>query len=462
MKRLLFFVASGGSDNDAMRRGCRPISCPRGFERVKQSSKLVAVCLIAALSAACNGGNGIPPSTPSAPQHVEPSFARHALKVGSEQLLYSFKGGTDGEGPHAALINLNGTLDGTTAAGGDKGECFQAGCGTVFTIGPSGVETTRHRFGNEYAEPLSPLLDVKGTLYGTTAGIRRSKGTAFAITASGKFRLLHHFGKTAGDGARPLASLTDVNGTLFGTTVVGGANGVGTVFSITTSGAENVLYSFGGGSGDGAYPQDGLLNVSGTLYGTTSGGGEGCSASGGCGTVFSITTSGKEAVLHRFTGGSQDGANPYAGLVDVHGTLYGTTYSGGSSSSCATFGQTGCGTVFSITTSGKETLLYRFKGGSDGAGPVANLIDVRGTFYSTTSSGGGRTRDCKDIGVRGCGTVFSVTASGKERVLYSFRGFAHGDGQFPAAGLLNVNGTLYGTTSGGGAIGWGTVFSLTP
>jgi len=134
---------------------------------------------------------------------------------------------------------------------------------------------------------------------------------------------------------------------LYGTTDEGGtycesssAFGCGTVFAITTSGTETVLNSFGTGSGDGSYPDAGLLNVKGTLYGTTSSGG--AYAYGG--TVFKITTSGAETVLHSFEGPAGDGSLPFAGLINVNGTLYGTTGYGGSGS-C----EIGCGTVFSLS-----------------------------------------------------------------------------------------------------------------
>ncbi len=153
----------------------------------------------------------------------------------------------------------------------------------------------------------------------------RGYGTVFKITTSGKETVLHSFGGSSrDDGGEPEAGLINLNGTLYGTTSVGGKNATGTVFSITTSGIETLLYSFKVfGSGDGANPEAGLLNVKGTLYGTTSYGG-----TFGYGTVFSITPSGKETVLHSF-GGSGDGNEPFAGLINVKGTLYGTTTSGG-------------------------------------------------------------------------------------------------------------------------------------
>lgn len=251
------------------------------------------------------------------------------------------------------------------------------------------------------------------------------------------------------DGANPeQGNLLYMNGTLYGTTPNGGnygcysSEGCGTVYSITTSGSEKVLHTFGS-SGEGASPRWGLIDVNGTMYGTTAGGG-----SHGFGTVYSISAGGTEKVLYSFTGGS-DSAAPQ-GLVDVKGMLYGTTfgdrYCGGTTPEC--------GTVYSITTTGTEKVLYSFQGGSDGQNP-GPLIDVNGTLYGTTARGGGG-KGC----YYGCGTVFSVTTTGTEKVLYSLN--AKTDGLQPDAPLIDVNGTLYSTTYEGGAYGWGTVFALSP
>jgi uncharacterized repeat protein (TIGR03803 family) len=253
-----------------------------------------------------------------------------------------------------------------------------------------------------------------------------------------RYSVLYRFKGAPGDGYIPVAGLLNVKGTLYGTTFLGGANNDGIVFSITPSGEETVLYSFKGGSGDGENPYAGLLNVNGTLYGTTVSGG-----ANGDGTVFKITTSGSETVLYSFKGGSGDGEDPYAGLLNVKGALYGTTQSGGASDD---------GTVFKITTSGTETVLYSFRGSSDGQYPYASLLNLKGTLYGTTGQGGGSYRG---------GTAFAVTTSGKETVLHIF-GPGSGDGENPNGGLINVKGTLYGTTEDGGVSNQGTVFALSP
>jgi len=211
---------------------------------------------------------------------------------------------------------------------------------------------------------------------------------------------------------------------------------------------EKVLHSFTGTPGDGEYPLAGLIYVHGTLYGTTQWGGDGCGAPHRCGTVYSITTSGEEKVLYSFRG--SDGAFPHAGLIDVNGTLYGTTYYGGAQSD---------GTVFSVTTAGIEKVLHSFGSGSDGVEPDAGLIDVNGTLYGTTDFGGAS----KHCGSAGCGTIYSLSMSGAEQVLHSFAG--RRDGGYPLVSLVNLNGTVYGTTASPDIFvpnGIPTVFALTP
>lgn len=297
------------------------------------------------------------------------------------------------------------------------------------------------------AYPQAGLINVGGTLYGTTtyggSGCGGSHcGTVYSVSTSATETLLYSFTSDP-DGAYPYAGLVNLNGTLYGTTYFGGSgcgsSGCGTVYSVTTSGTERVLHSFANNP-DGAFPSANLIAVKGTLYGTTTGGG----AYGG-GTFFSITTSGTEHVLYSFGNGS-DGQAPYAGLIAVNRTLYGTTEFGGLFKD---------GTVFSMKTSGKEKVLYDFRGAPDGEFPVASLVNVDGTLYGTTSQGGVFFSYPYDPG----GTVFTVTTGGTENVLYSF---GHGsDGQLPYAGLLKVKRKLYGTTDSGGKYGFGTIFSIT-
>ena len=292
-------------------------------------------------------------------------------------------------------------------------------------------------------------------------------GTVFELvpSASGySVRALHHFGGGP-DGTWPLAGLvSDRNGSLYGTTYYGGATGNnGTVFRITPSESgysESVLYSFRGFPSDGAQPVAGLtIDAKGALYGTTLSGGVGRYEYG---TVFKLTPSGssyRESVIHSF-GLPSDGIYPLAGLiVDGAGNVYGTA-SGGGSAQCTD------GIVFKLApvtpSRYAETIIHCFQGSPDGESPAATLIaDRSGALYGTTIRGGRF----------GDGIVFKLTPSGAtytESVLLSFDG-KHG--ALPVAGLVaDANGTLYGTTWGGGhkvgcggnpRQGCGTVFALT-
>ena len=415
-------------------------------------------CVAAAMLAGC-GGSQLPIATPGSAQTGTPSGeSLEPLSNGGYKSLYSFQGimnsATDGEAPAANLIDVNGTLYGTTVDGGLPCSLGIAGCGTVFAITPSGSERVLYRFNSQPdgAWPHAGLIYVNGAFYGTTgAGGTYNNGTFFTVTPSGSEQVLHSFGG-ANDGLNP-GELTNVKGTLYGVTVGGGTHGSnGTVFRITTTGKESVIYSFGGGPYDGSAPVGPLVDLKGTLYGVTSGGG----AYRGSGTVFKVTTSGKEHVLYNFKGKLKgDGEGPDAGLTDVSGVLYGTTRIGGSTNCNGNKITSGCGTVFSVTTSGVEKVLHRFEQ-SDGLTPEAPLTARNGSLYGTTYAGG--SGECSPYG---CGTVFAVTTSGAESVLYSFNGKS--DGQSPIGGLTMLNGKLYGTTSIGGLpCGCGTVFRLLP
>jgi uncharacterized repeat protein (TIGR03803 family) len=314
-------------------------------------------------------------------------------------VLYAFGGSPDGSSPFAGLImDAAGNLYGTTVAGGNP--VCGSGCGTVFMLDTTGKETVLYRFGG------SP------------------------------------------DGANPYDAglITDATGNLYGTTTYGGnANcvaGCGTVFKLDTTGKETVLYSFSGGT-DGGQPQAGLtMDAAGNLYGTTVAGGRTPCAGDGCGTVFKLDTTGKETVLHSFSG-SPDGASPYAGLLLHDGNLYGTTAWGGSGP-CKYGSNSGCGTIFKVSKSGKETVLYRFAGGgADGANPYAGLIvDQGGSLYGTTKAGGAG-RGCNN---GGCGTIFKLDTTGKENVLFSFDQ-CFSTGCEPVAGLvMDHKGNLYGVS----------------
>ncbi len=254
---------------------------------------------------------------------------------------------------------------------------------------------------------------------------------------SAAFTTLFSFDAT--NGRTPSAALIAANGELHGTTYGGGAHDDGTVFAISTTGTQRVLHAFKGGA-DGSLPQAPLLKSGGAFYGTTIDGG----GPGGEGVVFKVTASGAESVVHRFKGG-RDGASPYAGLVPANGVLYGTTAGGGKHSQ---------GTIFTISLAGAETVVHSFgKPLGDGSTPLAGLTPLGKALYGTTAFGGAY---CAGYG---CGAVFSIDGSGAERTIYSFGGK---DGSMPSSSLIALGGSLYGTTASGGRYGNGIAFALTP
>jgi uncharacterized repeat protein (TIGR03803 family) len=400
--------------------------------RTRQSSRFaLSICVASALLAGC-GGSQPPIAAPGAlPQSRASSSYGYTT-------LYSFGMPYDGQQPKAGLIDLNGALYGTTYGGGEYG------AGTVFSMSTTGTEKVLHNFqgGTDGANPSAGLLALKGALYGTTeygGSGGTGEGTAFKIGMDGTEKVLHNFGPEP-DGANPVASLIYVKDKFYGTTQSGGASEFnGTVFAISRAGKEAVLHSFAGFFDDGENPTASLLDVNGTLYGTTHYGGQ---VSGfGYGTVFALNTDGsQERVTYRFSP-SSGGDYPLAGLIEIDNMLYGTAAGGGAH---------GGGTAFKTGTGGGISALHSFGSGSDGSGPFAPLLRVRSKLYGTTAGGG----------AYGKGTVFSTSLSGKEKVLHSF-GYSS-DGATPLGGLTDVNGTLYGTTSAGGAYGDGTVFALKP
>jgi uncharacterized repeat protein (TIGR03803 family) len=306
---------------------------------------------------------------------------------------------------------------------------------------------------NPYA---SLILDAKGNLYGTTTiDGAYAYGTVFKVSPTGEEAVLYSFTGAGGDGANPFSPLvSDSAGSLYGTTENGGtfggacgALGCGTVFKVGKTGTETVLYRFSGSPGDGQFPQQGVVRDSaGNLYGTTFSGG-----AFGFGTVFRVDASGTETVLHSFDSNGTDGANPFGGslLRDSAGNLYGTTEFGGSM---------GVGTVFKLDPNGNETILHNFSfSGGDGIVPYGTLIrDPAGNLYGVTNEGG----DFSCFSGSGCGVVYKLDASNNETILYTFTG-SGGDGEVPGGGLVRDSaGNLYGTTNSGGALYAGTVFKI--
>jgi len=301
---------------------------------------------------------------------------------------------------------------------------------------------------------IKPILLIVAVLLGTTI---LATPAAQAQTLS----ILHAF-TNGGDGGTPLAGLTpDRGGNFYGTTAYGGANGRGTVFKLTHSGAGwilNTLYTFQGN--DGSYPLARVVfGPDGALYGTTSNGG-----SQNHGTVFRLTPPSHpcrsfscpwmETVLYDFADPSTGAGPGYGDLAfDAAGNIYGTTMSGGGGIDCDVGD---CGVVFELSRSGggwTETVLYRFDVlNSEGRNPAAGVVlDSAGNVYGTTLNGGSNN----------AGALFQLSPSGGSWTATALHGFgATGDGKTPFGGLISdQQGNLYGTTEDGPGH-TGTVYEL--
>jgi uncharacterized repeat protein (TIGR03803 family) len=359
--------------------------------------------------------------------------------------LHSFYPTTTGASPSAGLVQgSDGNFYGTATSGGanNSGTVFMLRTNAALNTLTAVVTLYSFTGGSDGAGPHSRLESgADGRFYGTTAfGGVSNAGAVFIITTNGEF-----FGSTSftnGNGAVPFAGLAPVPSTFdyfyfYGTTSLGGAHGVGTVFELRSDGFLTNLYSFTLGS-DGRGPFGELVYATDKyLYGTTPTGG-----SNNAGTIFKISTNGVLTSRYSFTGGG-DGANPVAGLVQgIDGSLYGTTTAGGANNA---------GTVFRIATNGALATLYSFTGGVDGSNAYAALIQAKdGNFYGTTKYGG----------TNNAGTIFQITPNGILTSLYSFNSGT--DGANPIAPLVQgTDGSFYGTALNGGRNGVGTVFRLT-
>jgi uncharacterized repeat protein (TIGR03803 family) len=384
--------------------------------------------------------------------------------------LHSFAVSPLGAQPEAALVaGSGGLLYGTTSLGGTNG-----GAGTVFSISTNGALNSVYSFtgGADGSDVFSGLLpDTSGNFYGATPiGGTNDAGVIFKVNTNGVLTVLYTFGKLTNsfgydlDGAGPEGDLIrGKDGALYGTTDFGGTYDDGTVFRLTTNGVLTTLYSFGvntdAGTGtalDGSFPATGLIQASdNALYGTTTSGGTQDLNNGGDGTVFRVTTNGTFSSVYSFGTFVDGSGNNLDGANPLAALIQATN--GLLYGTAASAGYGSSGTVFQITTNGSLTVIYTFSGaggGTDGAAPEGRLLLLNdGYLYGTTTGGG----------TLGDGTVFKVVAAGPNvgnlTTLYNFSG---PDGAAPQAGLTQAaDGKLYGTTAFGGSNSAGTIFRIT-
>jgi uncharacterized repeat protein (TIGR03803 family) len=430
---------------------------------------------------------------------------------GHFSVVYDFLGGNNGGSPLTGLVR-DGHGNMYVGTGGGNGRCG-GGCGTVFKLNPSGQGSVLHSFDiNDGWGPVGIVVDPAGNVYGATedggatdggalfkidpagdekllfsfpngtfgidpasgviaGGNRYLYGTTnyggtgggglgrwgvvYSISPTGAYNVLYGFSGQA-DGGQPGALIADSVGNLYGTAYYGGVFGYGAVFRVDLLGNETVLYSFKG-TGDGAQPLGaGLaMDALGNLYGTTLSGAVGPCLSGRCGVVFKLAPDGSETVLHNFTGGA-DGLTASSAPVlvaqgdDAQGNLYGTTLDGGA------YNQ---GLIYKIDPAGNYSVVYNFVGGAQGANPSGSFVrDKAGNFFGPADSGA-VAGSCNPPG--GCGVIYKLDVSNNLTILHTFTG---ADGYIPLSVVLDPAGNLYGNTNqggtGNGGIGGGVIFKV--
>lgn len=444
--------------------------------------RLAASCIALMLLAGCGGSAG------SAPGAASSGYSGTGSGGGGS-------GGNSGDSGGSSTFTVGGTITGLGAA---TGLVLVNGSDTL--IVPAGATSftmpTSVGNGMAYSVTVKAHPTVQDCTVVSGAGtVSGANVTTVTVTCkAGTESVLHSFAGGPADGDTPAGSLIQASdGNLYGVTSQGGANSHGVVFKITPGGSESVLYSFAGGTADGAWPQGPLIQASdGNFYGVTYSGG-----ASGNGVVYKITPGGTESVVYSFAGGATDGANPTGSLLQASdGNFYGVTFTGGSNAPIGRAGDSGVayrltpgGTetvlysfianasafsansgliqdsdgnlygltdygFFRITTDGSFTPLYSFSPGSpDGFLPVGSPLQASdGNFYGATAGGGA---------VNSSGVIFKITPGGAETALHSFAGGST-DGDEPQSGPIQASdGNLYGVTPYGGASNNGIVYQLT-
>ncbi|MGD0929662.1 MAG: choice-of-anchor tandem repeat GloVer-containing protein [Candidatus Korobacteraceae bacterium] len=406
-------------------------------------------------------------------------FALMAVLIPSAQaqtfsVIHNFFGGSDGASPQSGLtLDNRGNLYGTAVSGGNGGG------GTVFKIvhqGSGWIFLTLYSFdtrlaNNGIAPEAAVVIGSNGSLYGTTeiGGMNGqgcdtygcglvynlrppARATASALGQWTETVLYTFTGNP--DGAHPEAAVVfDQAGKIYGTTLQGGSSNWGTAYELLPANGgwtERVLYPFTNGN-DGGYLTGSLIfDLAGKLYGLANSGG-----AYGNGTVFQLSPSGSswtESTLYAFPGQGQNGENPAGSLIlDGLGNLYGGTSYGGSN-----YGGTAFELIPEPNGSWTYGVLYNFVfSGNTTPGPLCGLTrDTAGSLYGTTFGDG----------AYGFGSVFKLTPSDDGWVYTDLHDFTGGnDGRYPAGSVVfDQAGNFYGTTTGGGAYGYGVIWEITP
>jgi uncharacterized repeat protein (TIGR03803 family) len=383
---------------------------------------------------------------------VSLAFLGSPAQAQTYTVLHNFSGGSMGLQPGDIVVTADGSILGAALYGS-----YNSSLLFNFT---DGKETVLRRFpepfGNEAEFPQGLLLSKnEDTLYGTTMYGGKENGLCTGGTGCGiafsydlttsKFKTMHEFGASSGDGNGPIGTqVLDSAGNLYGVTNGGGTYG-GTFYEITAGGAEKVLYSFGPAP-DGMYPGSGPVSCGGNYYGVTIGGGANTCVDFGCGTVFKVTPSGEETVLYNFTGGS-DGRYPWELVGDSQGNMYGLSKAPDNATAA----------IFEINSAGDFSIAYN---GSYVSQIGYIIMGTDGSLYASSSGG-----DDSVCGSSGCGKILRLTPAGDGigtvTVLHQFD-FTDGAMLNPFQDLVLHGDMLYGTTTSGGSSKDGVIYKLKP
>jgi uncharacterized repeat protein (TIGR03803 family) len=408
---------------------------------MREAASIVATafCALAQATLTACGGDGNGSASPPPQTQVLHSFGTETPAIVS---------------PSGLVLGTDGNFYGTALGGAYNG-------GVIFKITPAGVVTVLHSFDpstGDGGEPGGLILGSDGNFYGTTmGGGTNGWGTVFKMTPDGTESVSYSFKGYPSDSAGASSVFQAGDGNLYGTSDFGGTNNKGTVFKVSPSGIETVLYSFGSMANDPAGVFGALVEGDdGNFYGVSQLGG-----TSNLGAVFQITPEGILTLVHSFTGGSNDGSvGVGSGLLKgSDGNFYGIA---------SGYGPNGGGIVYKLTQAGVETIVHAFGSSTSGIGsfPEGTLSeDAYGNFYGGTGGGGYPRPVC---GNQGCsntgssGTIFEISAAGGA-VLWSNFGPSATDGTNPSGPpILGQDGTLYGVTTNGGADDAGVFYKITP
>lgn len=362
-------------------------------------------------------------TTPSGGQNNYGTLFRIGLDGNDFQKVHDFDN-SNGREPGSNLVVYDNKLFGMTTEGGDGG-------GVIFTLDETEDFDVIYNFDEGY--PYGGLIEVNGRLWGLNSyGPNNGYGELFSLNPDGSdYQVYHDFEYSSTDGGESYGDLVVYDGRLWGMTSQGGANDVGTIFSILLDGTDyQVNHHFDGPNG--SEPKGSLIVSNEKLWGMTS------VADGAFGTIFSYEPDGEgHVVRHTFDGIS--GNYPEGSLIEIDGELMGMTPFGGTYD---------LGNIFQISNDGSNFMkLYDMEPWL--ARQRGELIESNGKLWGMTADGG----------VLDDGTIYCMDLDGKNvKIVHTFRS-DDSNGHTPRGGLIEKNGKLYGITHEGGDNSWGVLFS---